>query len=198
VAKQSADKRVERSKAKVLAETYRQLAQSGIGGVSIDEISRVSGISKTTIYRHWPTRSALLIDACCRLGSVPEAPDTGSFEGDARLLLANLASQLQTENWSSVYPSIIDAAERDAEISAMQAALHEAFMAPFSVIVERAQAKGELAPERSTTDLVAALVGPFFFRRWFSKEEIDSRFIDAIIQVLSTKRSPPARGLRAK
>ena len=64
---QIADKRVERSKAAVLAETYRQLTQRGIGGVSIDEVSRASGVSKTTIYRHWPSRSALLTIASALL-----------------------------------------------------------------------------------------------------------------------------------
>lgn len=177
-----ADKRVERSKAQVLAETYRQLVQSGISGVSIDEVSRVSGISKTTIYRHWPSRSALLIDACSRLGSAPDVPDTGSLRGDVRALLARLSNQLQTENWSSVYPSIIDAAERDPEINAMQAALHKAFMAPFEAVIERAKARGELGSNYVTTDLVATVVGPLFFRRWFSKEKTDERFINTIIE----------------
>jgi AcrR family transcriptional regulator len=177
------DKRVERSKAKVLAETYRQLVKSGIGGVSIDEVSRISGVSKTTIYRHWPSRSALLIDACSRLGSAPDVPDTGSLRDDVQTLLVNLAHQLQTASWSSVYPSILDAAERDPEINTMQAALHQAFMAPFDTVIERAKAKGEIASRRSASELVAALVGPLFYRRWFSKQKIDKRFIDAIIDL---------------
>jgi len=181
---QSEDKRVERSKAKVLAETYRQLALNGIGGVTIEEISRHSGIPKTTIYRHWPSRSALLIDACSRFGSEPEVPDVGSLQGDVQVLLTDLADRLQTANWNSVYPSIIDAAERDPVIASMQAALHKSFMTPFEVVIERARAKGEISPQRSTDDLVAMLVGPFFYRRWFSKQKIDRGFIDAIIDLV--------------
>jgi AcrR family transcriptional regulator len=181
---QRADKRVERSKANVLAETYRQLVKSGIAAVSIDEISRNCGISKTTIYRHWPTRAALLIDACSRLGGAPDTPDTGTLKGDARVLLTHLAQQLQTENWSSVYPSIIDAAERDSEIAILQAALHRAFMTPFEVVLDRAKTKGEISSRQSTSDLVATLVGPFFFHRWFSKQEIDKRFVNAIIDIV--------------
>ncbi len=178
------DKRVERSKAKVLAETYRQLAQSGLGGVSIDQVSRNSGISKTTIYRHWPSRSALLIDACSRLGGAPAIPETGGLRDTVRTLLTSLADQLQTANWSSIYPSIIDAAERDPEIDAMQQALHQAFMAPFQTVVRRAKASGELPADRVVKDVVAALVGPCFYRRWFSKERIDARFIDSIIETV--------------
>jgi AcrR family transcriptional regulator len=178
------DSRVKRSKAKVLAETYRQLVNSGIAGVSVDEIAQSCGVSKTTIYRHWPSRSALLIDACSSLGSAPEVPDTGTLQGDVRVLLTQLADQLQTANWSSVYPSIIDAAERDSDIAGMQAALHKAFMTPFEAVVERAKAKREIPSRRSTSDLIPALVGPLFYRRWFSKQKIDKRFIDGIIALV--------------
>jgi AcrR family transcriptional regulator len=175
------DKRVERSKAAVLAETYRQLKMSGISGVSIDEVSRVSGVSKTTIYRHWPSRSALLIDACSRLGKVYPVPDKGTLRADLRALAKALAEQLQSAAWASVYPSIIDAAERDPEIAAMQSGLHQAFMVPFQFIVERAKDRGEIKPNKRATDLIAAVVGPLFYRRWFSKEVIDDRFIGTII-----------------
>lgn len=175
------DKRVKRSKAAVLAETYRQLSQSGLANVSIDEVSRVSGVSKTTIYRHWPSRSALLIDACSRLGGLREAPDTGSLRGDVHALVSALAEQLQTASWSSVVPSIIDAAERDADILAMQTAWHKGLMAPFDTVVERAKARGEMPSERSADDLAAAAVGPLFYRRWFSKEPINDRFVTAMV-----------------
>ncbi len=180
------DRRVERSKAAVLEETYRQLSQSGLAGVSIDEVARVSGVSKTTIYRHWPTRSALLIDACSRLGGPREVPDTGSVRGDVRALTAALANQLQTANWSSVYPSIIDATERDASIAAMQAAWHKELMTPLHEVIERGRNKGEIRSEVPANDLVARIVGPLFYRRWFSKEPIDDRFVNAIVDAALT------------
>ncbi len=180
------DKRVERSRAAVLAETYRQLSQSGLAAVSIDEVSRASGVSKTTIYRHWPSRSALLIDACSRLGGAREPPDTGGLRGDLHALTAFLADQLAHAGWSAVIPSIVDAAERDLEISAMQATWHRSLMAPFGTVAERAKARGEMAPERAAGDLAAAVAGPLFYRRWFSREPMDDRFVEAIIQAAIT------------
>ncbi|UPG87462.1 TetR/AcrR family transcriptional regulator [Luteibacter aegosomatis] len=178
---QVVDKRVERSKAAVLAEVYRQLTQTGISGVSIDEVSRVSGVAKTTIYRHWPSRSALLIDACSRLGSGHPPPDTGTLRTDLHALATGLADQLQTSTWASVYPSIIDATERDSEIAALQAELHNAFMAPFRAVIAQAKDRGEIQPNQPDADLVASVVGPLFYRRWFSKEVIDERFIKSIV-----------------
>jgi len=45
-----------------LAAAYELLTEFGLSGVSIDEVSRRSGVAKTTIYRHWPSRTALLFD----------------------------------------------------------------------------------------------------------------------------------------
>jgi AcrR family transcriptional regulator len=180
------DKRVERTRAAVLTETYRQLTQAGIGGFSIDELSRRSGVAKTTIYRHWPSRSALIIDACSRLGSAIIPSDTGSLRGDIKALATYLAEQLRTAAWTSVYPSVIDAAEREPEIAAMQSALHKGLMAPFETVIERAKARGEMRAEKPSADLTAAIVGPLFYRRWFSKEIIDDRFVEAIVEVALT------------
>lgn len=177
------DKRIERSRSKVLAETYRQLTQSGIGGVSIDAISRHSGVSKTTIYRHWPSRAALLMEACASLGGAAPVPDTGSLRGDLLSILTSLADQLEAAPWSRVYPSILDAAERDAGIAALQNQLHRAFMAPIKATLERAAATDASLAAGPTGDIIASLVGPLFFRRWFSHEAIDADFIAAIVDL---------------
>ena len=174
--------RTERSKAAVLAETYRQLSQSGLANVSIDEISRVSGVSKTTIYRHWPSRSALLIDACSRLGATIPVPDTGTLSGDLHSLLSVLAEQLRTASWSAAIPSIADAAERDPDVSAMQTGWQKAVMAPFRSVLQRAKERGEPVSDRDSSHLIAMTVGALFYRRWFSREPLDAPFVDIIVE----------------
>jgi AcrR family transcriptional regulator len=186
---ESADKRVQRSKEAVLGVTYKLLSEGGIGGVSIDEVSRRSGVSKTTIYRHWPSRSALLLDACSKIGTPPEVPDTGSLLGDVTALATHLADQLQNARWPAVLPSIIDAAERDSELAQLHAGLHGGLMRPFFAVLERAQKKGELEPRHRVSDVVAAIVGPLFYRRWFSKEPIDSHFVASVIRSIVDRTS---------
>ena len=73
---------------------------------------------------------------------------------------------------------------RDGKETGMQAALHKAFMTPFEAVVERAKAKHGISPPRTTSDLISALVGPLFYRRWFSKQKIDKRFIEGIIALV--------------
>ncbi|MCV7013429.1 TetR/AcrR family transcriptional regulator [Mycolicibacterium madagascariense] len=177
----NSDGRVERSKAAVLAETYRQLTLSGLGGVSVDEVARNSGVAKTTIYRHWPSRSALLIDACSRMGGPQPAPDTGSVRTDLLALATAVAEQLWTAAWPSVLPSIIDAAERDPDIADMFAQLHQGNMAPFREVVARGRERGELRPDTVVDDVVTAVMAPLFYRRWFAKERVDDAFVHATV-----------------
>ena len=179
---ESTDKRVQKSKETVLAETYRLLTEEGLGGVSIDEVSRRCRVSKTTIYRHWPSRSALLLDACSKMaGARPETPNTGTLKGDVSALAKHLARQLQSAQWAVVLPSIIDAAERDPELAQLHAKLQAGLMAPFIEVGDRARKRGELPPGYKATDLGAAVVAPLFYRRWFSREPIDDHFVKTVV-----------------
>ena len=189
-ADRSGDKRVQRSKAAVLAQTYELLSQAGIGGVSIDEVSRRSGVSKTTIYRHWPSRAALLVEACSTIGPEPPVPDTGSFAGDISALAAQLADMLRSARWPAVLPSIIDAAEREPELAQLHARLHAGLMSPFAAVTERARERGELAPGQEAADVAALIAGPLFYRRWFSREPIDDAFVESVVRDVTGRASP--------
>jgi len=173
--------RVNRSKSAVLAAAAELLIEHGLGGVSVDAVVKRSGVAKTTIYRHWPSRTALLLDACSQLGARPQDPDTGSLRGDLEILLATAARRLTTERWPQVLPSVIDAAEREPEIREVHTRLHAAMTAPFRQVVERAQGRGELGAEIDPSEVVAAFLGPIFYRRWFSRETIDELFVNHLI-----------------
>jgi len=175
------DERVRRSKETVLAATYQLLTETGVGGVSVDAVARRSGVAKTTIYRHWPSRSALVLDACSRMRARPEVPDRGSLAKDLLALATDLASRLRSARWPAVLPSIIDAAERDAELAGLHARLHADMIVAFQAVVERGQGRGELSPGRDPAVVVASVIGPLFYRRWFSREALDERFVKSVV-----------------
>ena len=175
------DERVRRSRAAVLGVTTQLLFERGFGGATVDEISRRSGVAKTTIYRHWPTRTDLLRDACSMLGTPLDTPNTGNFEADVTALMTNLAYVLRSAKWTSVLPSIIDAAERDRDIADMYSKLQQGYSAPFETVIQRALRKGELPDDTDAAILIAALTGPLFYRRWFSREPLTDDFANQIV-----------------
>ena len=109
----------------------------------MDEVSRRSGVAKTTIYRHWPSRESLLLAACSQLSSRPAVPDSGKLRTDLETLAAGDAMRLQ-QPWSTVLPSIIDAAERDKDLAELQSRIHAQMRRALTTVIERAQDRGEL------------------------------------------------------
>lgn len=177
-----ADPRVAASRERVLAATLDLLMQTGLSGLTVDEVAKRSGVAKTTIYRHWSDRTALIIDACLRMtDGDEEPPDTGSLEGDVRAVLLQLAELLTTARWASILPSIVDAAERDPKIAEVHSRLQQRHAAPLRAVLERAADRGEVPPGADHSAIAAALRGPLYFRRWFSREPIDAAFVDLVI-----------------
>jgi AcrR family transcriptional regulator len=177
------DPRVVLSRERVLTATLDLMTETGLGGLTIDDVSKRSGVAKTTIYRHWPNRTALVIDACLRMtDGDDEPPDTGSIADDVQAVLTNLATLLVTARWASILPSIVDAAERDPEIAEVHSRLQRWHAAPLRAALERAVLRGEIPPEADLSSIAAALLGPLYFRRWFSREPIDEGFVESIVE----------------
>ena len=192
--KAALDPRVLVSRERVLTATLDLLTETGLGELTIDDISRRSGVAKTTIYRHWANRSALVIDACSRMTDGAQAPpDTGSLEGDLRIILTDIADLLGTARWSSILPSIVDAAEHDPEFAGIHSRIQHGHAAPLRVALNRAACRGEIPSTSDRDALAAALLGPLFYRRWFSREQIDAEFVDLIIgsAIAGLHRDPP-------
>jgi len=110
-----------------------------------------------------------------------DAPDTGSLRGDLIALAALMAQRLQTGRWSSALPSIIDAAERDREIAELQTLQHKGMMAVFDIVAARARRRNELRADIEPSELTAAIAGPLFYRRWFSRQKLDESFIKRVV-----------------
>ncbi len=187
------DPRVALSRERVLSATLELLTESGLGGLTIDDVSKRSGVAKTTIYRHWTNRNSLIIDACLLMtDGDQDPPDTGSIEGDLRAILTELADLLTTARWSSIMPSIIDAAERELEIAAVHSQLQVRHSAPMRATLERAVERGQISPDADTSAMASALRGPLYFRRWFTREPIDGPFIDFVVRgVMAGCRGAP-------
>ncbi|WP_067625774.1 TetR/AcrR family transcriptional regulator [Alicyclobacillus acidiphilus] len=165
-----------------MATAFELLGEGGVARFTVDEVARRSGVAKTTIYRHWPTREALVIDACSQMIAQQETPDTGSLEGDVKAILVEIAHLLQTANWSFVLPSIIDTAERDPEFADIHSRIQRGHAAPLREVLERAADRGELSARVDVSAIIALLLGPLFYRRWFSREPIDDQFLEELIK----------------
>ncbi|ATE55801.1 MULTISPECIES: TetR/AcrR family transcriptional regulator [Actinosynnema] len=72
----------------VRAATLAELARAGFTGVTMDGVARAAGVNRTTLYRRWPTKAALLADVVEPLLARYDAdPGAGSLRGDLLALM---------------------------------------------------------------------------------------------------------------
>jgi AcrR family transcriptional regulator len=175
------DRRVRRSRERVLTSAFDLLGERGVSGFTIDEVASRSGVAKTTIYRHWPSREVLVLEAAIRISAAVEVPDTGSAQGDVVAILNNLGDLLGTARWASVVPSIVDVAERDPEFAVVHGRIQRGHASPLREVLVRAAGRGELPATTDPAHVISALIGPLYYRRWFSREPIDEQFVARLV-----------------
>jgi AcrR family transcriptional regulator len=175
------DVRVRHSKEAVLATTYELLSEEGLAGVTVDAVARRSSVAKTTIYRHWPSREALLLDACAQMGPHFEIPDARSFPKDLRALAQRVVEQLLSGSYAAILLSLMDAAERNPDLAALLAAAESKLVEAVGSILARARGRGELRGQPKPSDVAALIVGPLLYRRLFSHEPLSEAFFRLIV-----------------
>ncbi len=123
--------------------------------MSIEAIAARAGVSKATIYRWWPDKVALTVEALRELPELTE-PDTGSLEEDLRELRVALVELVETTSLGDVLPVLIAERRRSEHRDDIGAYITQR-SAPFLAIVHRAVERGELP-----SDVDPALIADLF------------------------------------
>ncbi len=107
--------RSEKSKAAILAVAGELLLERGLDAVSMDAIAERAGVSKATIYRWWPTKETLAIDALYEdwAAAYPVAPDTGCLRDDLRGVFLPWVDHIVKRPYARVLGALITRARTD-------------------------------------------------------------------------------------
>src|SRR5215208_6248639 len=157
----SADPRVERSREAVLDASVELLLAGGLAAVTVEAIVERSGVARSTVYRHWPSRHDLIVDTVNRV--MPPTTDAlleGSLRDRLRKLLEDRVDRLRRSPLGKALPTLIAAATHDPELSAVRRRLAELHRAPLERTLRQAIADGELPPETDLAEASAQLMGP--------------------------------------
>ncbi|MFJ5263490.1 TetR/AcrR family transcriptional regulator [Streptomyces sp. NPDC088387] len=150
----------------IRAAVFEELAAVGYARMSIEGIARRAGVGKTAVYRRWRSKLHLVLDVVSAIAvqGLP-APDTGSLEGDLRLLYEVTSRALRHPIASQIIPDLQAEAARNPEIAeAMQKALRDGQEGVASVIVAAAERRGEVragVDDELALDLIS---GPLYWR----------------------------------
>jgi AcrR family transcriptional regulator len=179
------DPRVERSRRVILQAALAELGAAGYGAFTIESVAARAGVGKSTIYRHWPGKLALVADAFQSLNVQPAPPEGGGAprERIARLL-RHLAEVVADSPFAACIPALIDAAERDREVRRF----HHTYNAQRRQRLVDAIAEGVEAgdfPARLDPELAAlALIGPIFYRRLMTGQPFEPARVGELIDTV--------------
>lgn len=176
--------RSERARADVLAAVYEVLLEDGAVHLTIDAVSARSGVAKTTIYRHWPSKAALVHDAVVPLLVERPAPDTGDLRSDLLTLFGKSVCPQLEGPLGGIVMSLLDEARRDPELDALLARTREDQAKPLQTVLARAQARGEIPPRADLHQVAELLLGPFVFRRLSGGVDLDTRFVRFVVNTV--------------
>lgn len=175
------DPRIERTRSVVLEAAAELLATDGFERVTIDAIAERSGVARSTIYRNWPDRPQLLIEAFDTLCEVLDPPDSGDLATDLRAVGHVLAHGLSHEAWGKSLPSLIGAASQDDELRAAQLEFNAQRRAVVEQVVRRAIDRGEVDQAVDVQLAIIRFVAPFFFARLLTDLDVDDAFVDRVV-----------------
>ncbi|GAA0368112.1 TetR/AcrR family transcriptional regulator [Actinoallomurus spadix] len=149
----------------ILAATLELLAEAGYPALRIDEVARRAGVAKTTIYRRWPSKGEMVLDAIATHLGDRSIEETGDPLRDLRRLLEVTYEGLAETVAGRALPAL--AAEIMAD-PGLAGEYRRRFVHPLRdrarALIDRAVAEGSLRPEVDPDLLMDVVVGPSLYR----------------------------------
>jgi AcrR family transcriptional regulator len=180
-------KRSEESRLAILTAAIELVGEVGFAGLTIEGIAARSGAGKQTVYRWWPSKADVLLDALATKADlyIP-IPDEGSYAADLQGFLT-ASFRIGSD------PRVVNVLRVLMAQSQIDTDFGERFRASFlqrrrdalAIIVDRARARGDLPPIPSA-DLVADVVfGVIWYRVLSRHQPLDDRLPGELVAMLA-------------
>lgn len=158
------DPRVARSRRLILAAATDLLVEAGPRAVTVDAVSERSGVAKSTLYRHWPSRQDLLVEVMrCNMPDVePPGPEMG-FETALRHIVHQLATTLADPEWSGILPALISLQQHMPELRELAEFDTESKQEMLATVLRQGADEGAIPADLDPHLAAHVLIGPILF-----------------------------------
>ncbi|MEA2213825.1 MAG: hypothetical protein QOF83_3773 [Solirubrobacteraceae bacterium] len=189
--------RSEATRQAILGAARELLLEHGLDAVSMDALAQRAGASKATIYRWWPSKELLALDALFSQwdSGAPQVPDTGSLVGDLLALVRPWARQLARKRYGRIIAALVSSAQNDPVFGKeYRTRFVQPRREPARTILARAGARGEIPADVDLEAVLDLLYGPFYLRILHGHAPVDERFARTIVGYVVAAVAGPAEG----
>jgi AcrR family transcriptional regulator len=185
------DPRIERSRQVVRQAAVQELGEKGYGAFTIESVAARAGVGKSTIYRHWPDRLTLIVDAfeIFHEQLVPAIADDPPRQRVARLV-RHVAEIIADSMFSRCIPALVEGAERDQRLREFHHGYNAARSRELVAVLAEGVANGQLPPGLDAELAALQLLGPIFYRRLMSGDPFPPDRVDDLVAAVL---GPPPR-----
>ncbi|MFE1775155.1 TetR/AcrR family transcriptional regulator [Streptomyces sp. NPDC059008] len=174
--------------------TLDLLAERGYEGLTVEGVAQRSGVNKTTIYRWWPSKGALLGAALTGARRLDvELPDTGSLQGDLEALLRTVVTLLTVQPSSDIAVSALGAVTHSPELAGHVRDFFADRIDRERPVFDRAVARGELAADADPMLLVDLLAGAAWLRVVLRQLPVEKDFVSRAVSTVLNGASTARR-----
>jgi AcrR family transcriptional regulator len=179
--------RSEKARAAVLDAAAELLLDRGLAAVSMDAVADRAGVSKATIYRWWPTKESLALDALYTnwAAAGPPSRDTGSLRGDLLALLRPWARLASSRPYGRVIAALLTEVQTDPAFAAeYRQRVVEPRRDQARAVIRRAVERGEIAAGTQVEVVLDLLYGPLYHRLLHGHADLDDQFVSDVIDAV--------------
>jgi AcrR family transcriptional regulator len=177
--------RSERARQAILQAAADLLLDEGTAHVSMDTVAERAGVSKATIYRWWPSKERLALDALLEWTVTGSAPrDTGSLRGDLLALVRPWVREIRRRPFARVIGALLTEAQSDPAFAEdYRRHFVEQRRAPMRAAFERAIARGEAPADLDVEVALDLIYGPVYHRLLHGHAPLTDRFAASVIDL---------------
>ncbi len=171
----------------ILDATLELLVEVGFSALTVEGVASRAGVGKATIYRRWPSKLPLVVEA---FGQLPgfEDVDTGHVADDLKQMLRGYIQTFNNTPLASVLPSLAGERAHNPELSELIDPVSKQRRRPLIAALERGVARGELPDDIDLELFADIIVGPvsvgLFFRGGMPSNKSVRAYVDLALRGL--------------
>jgi AcrR family transcriptional regulator len=176
--------RGERMRKRILDTAIEMVFESGFRAVSVESIAGRTGIAKTTIYRRWPNKAAVVMDAFMeRVGSGTLFPPARTVADRVRAQMRAMAKAFRGKDGALV-KSLLAEAQFDPELAKE---FRERWTLPrrkmAAEVFREAIRVGELRAGINPEDVIDVLYAPLYYRLQMGTGPLSDAYVDGLFDL---------------
>lgn len=190
-------RRREKARLAILDAALALSREGGYANLTVEGIAARAGVGKQTVYRWWPSKGAVVLDALDGdVAAILPVPDTGDVLADMRRVITKVVRLLANAKWGPLIAALIGEAQHDPAVgSAMVERFITPRRAPMVERLERAKTHGHLPPSLDPTEVLEVIFGALYHRLLLRTGPLNAAYASFVVNlVLAGPSARPTNG----